>query len=173
MTQMPFIKGIKHAFIRGLPLLLMLSLLSSAGPVFALWLPWATEESKVAKVVADVCQATVNNDQRFLAENVVGNGAKAFIDQEIAAVQSLGVKKYHCRIQRVTILPPDNNWAIVEFDKVATLGSGEEFANKAFSILGKADGAWKITIGVGDKMKAGQDMLNLIRQGAGVPGQRK
>jgi len=148
-------------------------LLSSLGPAFALWLPWATEEAKVKKAVVDVWQALINNDQRFLTVHVAGNGAKIFIDQELALIQSLGIKKYDCQIKKVTVLPPDNNWAIVEFDKVATLRSGQEFTNKTFSILSKADGEWKVMMGAGDKFKPGQEMLNLIRQGAGVPGPAK
>jgi hypothetical protein len=159
--------------LRVVPVFLIILLLSLAVPVSALWLPWATEEAKVKKAVVDVWQALINNDQRFLADHVLGNGAKVFIDRELAVIQSLGIKKYDCRINKVTILAPDTNWAIVEFDKVATLHSGEEFTNKAYSVLGKADGEWKIMMGATDKMKMGQDVLNLLRQGAGIPAKSK
>lgn len=164
---------VRDLFIRVFPVLSVLWLLSSAAPSLALWLPWATEEAKVKKAVVDVWQAMVNNDRRFLADHVAGTGAQVFVDQELALIQSLGVKKYHCQIKKVTILPPDNGWAIVEFDKVATLSSGEEFTNKAFSFLGKADGEWKVMMGAGDKFKLGQEVLDMIRQGAGVPRQAK
>jgi len=166
---MPARKCARDLLKRIFSLLLILSLLSFAAPAAALWLPWATEEAKVKKAVVDVWQALIDNDQRFLTDHVAGNGAKIFIDQELALIQSLGIKKYDCQIKKVTVLPPDNSWAIVEFDKVATLRSGQEFTNKSFSILGKADGEWKVMMGAGDKFKLGQEMLNLIRQGAGVP----
>ena len=170
---MPFGKWLQDGFFRVLSVLLTLWLLSAACPAFALWLPWATEESKVTKAVVDVWQALINNDQRFLADHVAGTGAKTFVDQELAVVKSLGIKKYNCQVKKVTLLPPNNSWAIVEFDKVATLGNGEGFTNKAFSVLGKTDGEWKVMVGVGDKLKVGQEMLNIIRQGAGAPGPAK
>lgn len=160
---------VRDVFLRSVPVFLILLLLSSSIPALALWLPWATEEAKVKKVVVDVWQALINNDQRFLADHVAGSGAKVFIDRELALIQSLGIRKYDCRINKVTILATGTSWAIVEFDKVATLSSGEEFTNKEFSLLGKNDGEWKIMIGVTDKMKLGQEVLNLLRQGAGVP----
>jgi hypothetical protein len=42
-----------------------------------------------------------------------------------------------------------------------------------FSFLGKADGEWKIMMGAGDKFKLGQEVLDMIRQGARVQGQAK
>jgi hypothetical protein len=164
---------VRVLFSRSVPVLAILLLLSFTAPALAVWLPWATEEAKVKKAVVDVWQALINNDQRFLAEHVAGSGAKVFIEKELALIQSLGIKNYDCRIKKVTILAPDPRWAIVEFDKVATLSSGEQFTYKAYSLLGKADGEWKIMMGVTDKMKLGQEVLNLLRQGAGVPAQPK
>jgi len=139
----------------GMMAILILILLSAAPPAFGLWLPWATEQDKVAKVLNDVWQALVVNNKDVLNQGLAGGGAaELFVKSEQEVIKSQGITKYDCRIRKIQIDPTTGTFAFVEYDKIATVRNRGQIASGAMAVLQKIDGRWKLVTGTSTKNKA-------------------
>lgn len=147
---------LKAPACRALFFLTVVALFSACLPAFGLWLPWATEEQKVKKTLNDVWQALIANDQALLKNQIAGNGAKLFIDQERQKIKSFNIKSYECKIKSVKIDPTTKAWAFVEYETVAKLGDGKKMAVGTLSVLQKIGGNWKFLVGFKTQGMAGQ-----------------
>ena len=114
--------------------------------VSALWLPWASEQDKVTKVLNEIWQALVDNDRKMLKDYVTGTGSELFIAQEEALIKRMKIKKYDCRPKRITIDQGTGSWAFVDLEKVAKLENGETFTRRDMTVLKKFDGLWRLLI---------------------------
>jgi hypothetical protein len=126
----------------------------SSSSVFALWLPWASDEKKVEKALAEVFEALVKNDRRTLNDMVKGNATRAFIDQEQEQIKALKVKQYECRIKRINIDQAQKSWAFIEYEKTATLANGNQSTTASSAVFRKINGEWKLLTGVKGKLSA-------------------
>jgi hypothetical protein len=138
---------LKGPLCRALFFLTVVGLFSACLPAFGLWLPWATEEQKVKKTVNDVWQALIANDQVLLKNQIAGNSAKLFIDQERQKIKTFNIKSYECKIKSVKIDPTTKAWAFVEYETIAKLGDGKKMSGGTLSVLQKIGGSWKLLAG--------------------------
>jgi ribosomal protein L10 len=135
---------------------LMLFLLAAAPSAFGLWLPWATEQDKVAKALSDVWQALVVNDKAILAQCLTGAAPELFVKHEQELISIQGITKYDCRIKKIEIDPGTGTFAFVEYDRIATIPGKEQVVSAAVSVLQKLHDQWKLVTGTKSKRKAAE-----------------
>jgi hypothetical protein len=129
----------------GLCLMLSLAaLLMASAPALAFWLPWAGEDDKIKKVVSDVWQGLVSNDQALLSRNLAGEQVQWFIDNHQSTIKRLGIQGYQCHFETITLDPAGGTTAQVIYETLATLEDGSQVASKIMSTVGKVNGEWKL-----------------------------
>ncbi|MCA1959532.1 MAG: hypothetical protein LDL33_01955 [Desulfomonile sp.] len=141
--------------IVGLPLLrsvlmaaVFLAALAAAGPSFGLWLPWAKEEDKIAKRLDEIWAAVLSEDKKMLRMYVIGNGAQAFIDQEIAHAKMTKVKSYTSRVHKATIDRVLGQFAWVDVERTATQASGKTVTDRSLRVFKKIQHDWKLLVDI-------------------------
>jgi len=112
-------------------------------PAFGLWLPWASEESKVKKTLEDVWQALLRDDRKLLSQYLAGVGVENFIKQERDLIQRMKIKDYVCRTRTITV-DQTRQWAFVDLEKAALLPDGTQFVRRDLSVLQKVNGLWRL-----------------------------
>lgn len=113
-------------------------------PVFALWLPWATEEAKIKKTVDDIWQALLTNDRVFLVRNLTGARVSWFIDWHRNEIRQLGIKALSCNFKTITIDSVQGSTAWVTYQRVATLKDGSQIPTDTLAAMKKVNGYWKL-----------------------------
>jgi len=145
------------AFSAGvLPLLTLVVILAGVAPAWALWMPWATEETKITKRIEDIWAAFMVKDVKTLEKYVTGIAAKTFIDQELEQIRLLKAKSYKCRVASVRFDGPAQEFAFADVEKIATLEDGREVVNRAWLVLKKVDKEWKLLADAGKKRRGGR-----------------
>lgn len=139
----------------------------SSSPVFALWLPWASDEKKVERALTELFEALVKNDRRTLNDMVKGNAVKAFIDQEQEQIKAQNVKQYDCKIKRINIDKVQKTWAFIEYEKTATLANGKQSTTASSAVFRKFNGDWKLLTGVKGKLGAARKQAHTAPHAAG------
>lgn len=128
-------------------------------PAQSYWLPWTTERDKIDRRLNEIWEAFVAKDRKKLQFMVVGRGARNFIDQELTAINQLGIESVKCRITKLSIANYD--WAFVEFERTDTLKSGGELKNRFMKAMRKINNDWKLITNVRKKDRPGKRFQRL------------
>ena len=147
-----------------IPLLVILCLLLGSGPAFSIWLPWASEEDKVKKTVADIWRALIQNDPIVLKQNLTGAAVDMFIIRERDLILREKIRDYTCQNYRIKFDPQTGSFAFVEFDKVAKIQDGGEKTTPETSILRKIGSNWLMVTGIQKKHRAPQDLRRIQKE---------
>ena len=160
---------------------LMLSLAAivmESAPAFGLWLPWASEQDKIKKVVSDVWEGLAANDRALLNKSLTGKNPDWFIDVYRRQIETLGIQKYKCNFDTITIDSRQDTTAYVIYETVATMKDGSLWPSKIMSTVGKVNGEWKLVTDIDPvvqrllqkRMQADDDASDLTPQRGPLPG---
>jgi len=125
-------------------MLTLVALVMASAPALAYWLPWAGEDDKIKKVVSDVWQGLISNDQALLSRSLAGEQIQWFVDNHQSTIKRLGIQGYQCNFETITLDPAAGTTAQVIYETLAKLEDGSQLASKIVSTVGKVNGEWKL-----------------------------
>jgi len=144
-----------------IPLLAVLCVLIGSTPAVCIWLPWATDEAKIKKTVADICHALILNDSLTVMQNLTGTGASTFFARQREVILRDKIRDYTCQNYKIQIDPQTGSFAFVEFDKIAAMQGGTARAGTERWVLRKIEGNWLLVTGIKKKDKVPQALRRL------------
>jgi hypothetical protein len=136
----------RSPILGALAVLLILGLTWGVSPAPGVWLPWATDKDKIVKSLNEIWRALLAGNRAAAAAYLMGPAAPHFIDQEMARIRMLKIKKYECRVGKVNFDPVSKVFAFVDLEKVATLENGEQVKDRSLKTMRKVGDHWKLLV---------------------------